>query len=100
MSNFEKIAYENSSEELKSLYDEILSKLNTDILPNLVSYLGSNILILKGIWQMFDCTMLQGSLSPLLKEFLLFSVSINNVAPYCTEYHASNITRKSDIGLS
>ncbi len=62
MANFKKIDYEVASEGLKCLYDEILDKLNVETLPNWVTYLGVNIQVLKGLWNMVSY-----SLIPLFK---------------------------------
>ncbi len=45
---------------------------------------------------LFPYSLIQGSLPPLLKELILFSVSLKNASPYCMEFHASNAIKKMD----
>jgi len=93
LSNINKVSYKEASGELKVLYDDIILALNVKELPNWVSYLGGNIAILKGIWQLFSCTVIEGTLPTLLQELILFSVSRGYGSAYCTEFHASNILK-------
>lgn len=91
------VNYADATGELKVLYDEMLSTLNTDQLPNWALYLGGEITVLRGIWNMFCHVALKGMLAPLLQELIIFSVSKSQGSPYCTEFHASQILRLAPI---
>jgi len=93
LSNINKVSYKDASGELRILYDDIIRELNIKELPNWVSYLGGNVAILKGIWQLFSCTVIKGTLPTLLQELIIFSVSRGYGSAYCTEFHASNILK-------
>ena len=93
MNGFNEIPYANAENELKVLYDEISTTLDTEILPNWVTYLGGNVHLLRGIWNMFQGMALNGSLSPLLQELVIFGVSYTQGSEYCSEFHARQILK-------
>lgn len=93
MSNTAKVEYCDAKGNLKELYDEILSTLEIETLPNWVIYLGKNEGVLRGIWSIFQNVALKGTLNTLLQELIIFSVSKANGSPYCAEFHASQILR-------
>lgn len=91
-SNF-KVEYHQANDELKAIYDDILMTTTATTLPNWATYLGSNSPVLKGVWQMTRQIALQGKLSPLLLELIIFSISLKQGARYCAEYHAFSALR-------
>lgn len=93
MSNVTMVNYADATGELKLLYDEMLSTLNIEQLPNWALFLGGELSVLCGIWNMFRQVALKGSLDPLLQELIIFSVSRSQGSPYCSEFHASQILR-------
>jgi alkylhydroperoxidase family enzyme len=95
MNCFKKIDSNDASDEVKNLYSTILKTLNIKLLPNWVSYLGTNFSTLNLVWNAYKTVYTEGNLTILLKELILFSVSRAQMSPYCTEYHASNILKLS-----
>lgn len=93
MSNVTMVDYADATGELEVLYDEILLTLNTDHIPNWALYLGGELSVLRGIWNMFCQVALKGTLDPLLQELIIFSVSRSQGSPYCSEFHARQILR-------
>ncbi len=87
---YQPIVYEQASEELKVLYDEILKTLDLEVLPNWVIYMGSNIEVLSGYWVALSKIMLKGNINRILQELIIFAISKQNASPYCTEFHAAN----------
>lgn len=96
MPNYHAIEYQNAGPELQSLYDEIMTTLNLQTLPNWLSYLGQTPHIAKGMWAMLKSVLVNGNLPPLLQELILFTVAYHRCVPYCLDLHASNLLRMTD----
>lgn len=74
--------------EVQAIYDEIKSDLGIVELPNWVKALGGNPNVLKANWEKAKNTMIEGRLPALLKELIIFKVSVNNGSQYCSSCHA------------
>ena len=51
MSNYLPVQYDDAPEDLKALYDEIMTSLKLDALPNWVVYLGQAPHLARGMWE-------------------------------------------------
>lgn len=96
MSNFQSISYEDASDELKSIYDEIRDALGSHKLPNWLTYMGEMPHIIKSCWGLLQSVLVDGKLNPLLQDLIFFVVAYNRTVPYCMALHASNLIRMTD----
>lgn len=77
-----------ASAEVKALYTEIKKTLNIVELPNYIKALGAHPSLLKANWEKVKHTVVEGSIPMLLKELIIFKVSVMNGSPYCSACHA------------
>lgn len=78
----------DASAEVKILYNEIKQTLNIAELPNYIKALGAHPALLKANWEKVKHTIVEGSIPLLLKELIIFKVSVLNGSPYCSACHA------------
>ena len=96
MSNYQSIGYEDASDELRLIYDEIREAIGETELPNWITYMGEMPHIVKGSWALLKSVLMDGNLPPLLQDLILFVVAYHRTVPYCMALHASNIIRMTD----
>lgn len=84
-----KPALDESNSTLQQLYNDIKLTCNIEKLPNWAVYLGNNPQHLQAIWNFLQTITRNCSLSPLLQELIIFSVSYKSGSAYCAEFHAS-----------
>lgn len=78
----------DASPETREIYLEIKNTLGIPNLPNWVKALGAYPNLLKANWEKAKNTIVEGTIPPLLKELLIFKVSVMNSSPYCSACHA------------
>ena len=81
------VEYEEASPEVKEIYDVGMQVLGTDSVPNWMKALGNNPRILRATWEKFRFTVLEGDISQLLKQLILFNISVRAGNQYCTNVH-------------
>lgn len=74
--------------EVKAIYTEIKQTLNTAELPNWIKALGAHPALLRANWEKVKHTIVEGTIPALLKELIIFRVSVLNGSPYCSACHA------------
>jgi AhpD family alkylhydroperoxidase len=73
---------------VQDIYREIKKTLNVGQLPNWIKALGAHPALLKANWEKVKHTIVEGSIPALLKELIIFKVSVLNGSPYCSACHA------------
>jgi len=81
------VDYEDASPEVRSIYDEILATMGSSAVPNFLKALGHNPHALRAVWAMLRETVIEGEIPALLKQLILFKVSITVGNEYCTSLH-------------
>ena len=81
------VEYEDASLEVRAIFDEIMDTMGGSDIPNFLKSLGHNIHALKAVWSMLKETVIEGELPALLKQLILFKVSITVGNHYCTSLH-------------
>ena len=84
------VEYDEASPQTKRIYDEIMETLGVPGVLNVFKALGNNPNALQGVWNMLRYTLVEGEIPSLLKELILFRVSIAVGNEYCTSLHAHN----------
>ncbi|MDX2215440.1 MAG: peroxidase-related enzyme [Oculatellaceae cyanobacterium bins.114] len=82
---------------VSAVYDEIKSELGFGIVPNLFKSMASNPGFLKGNWETFRATVLQGRLPRTLKEMIGVVISQANQSNYALKVHLHGL---SALGIS
>ena len=81
------VEYEDASSEVQLLYDEIMDTMGSPTVLNFLKALGHNPHALRGVWTMLKETAIEGEIPALLKQLILFKVSIVAGNRYCTSLH-------------
>ena len=81
------VEYEEASREIQLLYDEIMDTMGSPKVLNFLKALGHNPHALRGVWTMLKETVIEGEIPALLKQLILFKVSIVAGNEYCTSLH-------------
>jgi AhpD family alkylhydroperoxidase len=84
------IQYEEASEEIKAIFDEIKQARNIADVNNFWKALANHPDTLKRTWDSLRTVMQPGTLDPLVKEMLYIAVSIANNCDYCIHSHTTS----------
>ena len=89
MSTVKLIEYDMASDEVKSVYDDIMSVRKSDWVNNFWKALANQPRLLKDTWNTIKSVMAPGSIDPLTKEMVYIAVSASNSCNYCTNSHTA-----------
>lgn len=88
MSRFQLVEYDDASPEVRAIYEEFLRTTGSFELPYWVKSLGHSELIARTYWEKVRGTLVLGDLPLIMKELIIFVVSVANGSRYCTACHA------------
>jgi AhpD family alkylhydroperoxidase len=94
MSTFGFIEYEDSSPEVRAVYDDIMSTRKIDKVTNFWKAMAHDPVRLKRTWEDTKQIMGAGALDPLVKELIYVAVSISNQCDYCIAAHTASARKK------
>jgi len=81
------VKYEDAPEESRKVYTEAMQTLGLTKAPNWLAAFGSNPRLARANWEKFRLTVLEGEVSLLLKQLILFVISHDADNEYCTAAH-------------
>ena len=81
------VEYDDASPEVRAVYDEIMDTMGSSEVLNFLKALGNNPHALRAVWSMLRETVIEGEIPALLKQLILFKISINAGNEYCTALH-------------
>ena len=81
------VEYEEAAPEVQAVYDEIREAMGSLDVLNFLQALGHNPHVLRAVWSMLRGTVIEGEIPALLKQLILFKVSIVAGNEYCTALH-------------
>jgi AhpD family alkylhydroperoxidase len=90
----EPIEYQDASDEVRAVYDDIMAVRNTDWVNNFWKVLAHDPASLRRIWANIKEVMGPGTLDPLVKEMLYLAVSASNGCRYCIASHSAAARNK------
>lgn len=88
MSRYLLTPYEQASDPVRALYDDYLCSTGSITVPVWVQSLGASADRLNAYWQRTKGSLLCGDLPLILKEMVVFAVSVENGSRYCSACHA------------
>ncbi len=88
------IEYEEASEEVRAVYDDIMATRGTDWVNNFWKALAQHPESLCRTWESVKQVMAPGALDPLTKEMLYVAVSVTNNCEYCITSHVAGARQK------
>ena len=83
------IEYEDASNEVRAVYDDIRKVRKTDFINNFWKALAHDPAQLKRTWETAKDVMAPGTIDALTKEFIYIAVSVANSCAYCTHSHTA-----------
>ncbi len=81
------VEYEDASPEVQEIYNEIMETTGAPTVLNFLKALGQNEKVLRAVWSMLKYTIIEGEIPALLKQLILFRISIVAGNQYCTALH-------------
>lgn len=87
------IEYEDASEEVRAVYDDIKATRRTDWINNFWKALAHDPITLRRTWESLKQIMSPGALDPLTKEMIYLAVSVSNQCGYCIASHTTAARR-------
>jgi AhpD family alkylhydroperoxidase len=88
------IEYEEAGEEVRQVFDDIMSTRQIDWINNFWKALAVQPELLKRTWEGVKAVMAPGSLDPLFKEMVYVAVSATNACQYCINSHTAAARKK------
>ena len=88
MSRFQLVEYDDASPGVRAVYDDFLRETCSFELPYWIKSLGHSENLARAYWHRVHGTLVVGELPRILKELILFVVSVVDGAPYCAASHA------------
>jgi AhpD family alkylhydroperoxidase len=83
------IEYNEATDAVKAVYDEIKAARKLDDVNNFWKYLANDEQTLRRTWDSLREVMAPGALDPLVKEMIYVAVSVTNGCGYCIASHSS-----------
>lgn len=83
------IEYEDSTGEVRAVYDEIRTLRQTDYINNFWKALAHDPKTLRRTWDSIKQIMGPGELDPVAKELIYIAVSVTNNCEYCIASHTA-----------
>lgn len=83
------IHYEDASEEVRAVYDEIKAARGVADVNDFWKYLANDPASLRRTWDSLRQVMAAGALDPLTKELIYIAVSVTNGCDYCIASHST-----------
>ena len=87
------VEYDDASEAVRALYDEIMERRGVNFVPNIWKTLATHPPTLERIWRGIEAVMVDGRLDRLTKEMIAVAVSATNGCEYCIASHTA-VARK------
>ncbi len=88
------VEYNEASEEVRTVYDEIMAARKTDWVNNFWKALARHPDTLRRTWDSIRTVMAPGALDPLTKELIYLAVSATNQCQYCLASHSASARNK------
>lgn len=83
------IEYEDASDEVRAIYDEIMALRKVDRVNNFWKALAHDPSTMRRTWESIKEIMGRGALDPLTKELIYVAVSATNGCEYCIASHTA-----------
>lgn len=81
------VPYEDASPAVKKIYDETMNTLQVPFVLNWFKCQGNNATLLKGNWEKLRATLVEGQVPNILKQLIIYNVSLKRGCDYCAQAH-------------
>ena len=87
------VEYKDASPEIQAIYDEVMEVIGSPDVFNFLKAFGNNEKVLRAFWSMLRYTVLEGDVPALLKQLILFRISVEYGNTYCASLHGRTVLR-------
>ncbi len=87
------VEYKDASPEIQAIYDEVMEVIGSPDVFNFLKAFGNNEKVLHAFWSMLRYTLLEGDVPALLKQLILFRISVEYGNTYCASLHGRTVLR-------
>lgn len=87
------VEYKDASPEIQAIYDEVMEVSGSPDVFNFLKAFGKNGNVLRGFWSLLRYTLFEGAIPALLKQLILFRISVEYGNTYCASFHGRTILR-------
>jgi alkylhydroperoxidase family enzyme len=87
------VEYKDASPEIQAIYDEVMEVIGSPDVFNFLKAFGNNEKVLRAFWSMLRYTLLEGDVPALLKQLILFKISVEYGNAYCASLHGRTVLR-------
>lgn len=94
MTTVKMVEYDEASDDVKVVFDEIMKAKGIDFVPNFWKTVATHPPMLKQLWSEINIVMVDGALDPLTKELIAIAVSATNGCEYCINSHTAGAIAK------
>ncbi len=89
--------YETASQATRAVYDDFMCTTGSTSVPVWLRSLGHSAALARAYWERAKGTLFSGSLPLPLKEMIVFAVSVQHGAKYCSACHAQAVLHLDKI---
>jgi alkylhydroperoxidase family enzyme len=87
------VEHKDASPEIQAIYDEVMEVTGSPDVFNFLKAFGNNEKVLRAFWSMIRYILLEGDVPALLKQLILFKVSVEYGNTYCASLHGRTVLR-------
>lgn len=87
------VEYHDASPAVQAIYAEVMEITGSPDVFNFLKAFGTNEKVLRALWSMLRYTLLEGEIPALLKQLILFRVSVEYGNTYCASLHGRTVLR-------
>ena len=87
------VEYKEASPEVQAIYDEVIEVSGSPDVFNFLKAFGNNENVVRGFWSLLKYTLFEGTIPALLKQLILFRISVAYGNTYCVSFHGRTILR-------
>src|SRR5205823_3870505 len=87
------VEYKDASPEVQAIYDEVMEVSGSPDVFNFLKAFGNNETVLRGLWSLLRFTLFEGEIPALLKQLILFRISVEYGNTYCASLHGRTVLR-------
>ncbi len=88
------IEYDDASDEVRAIYDDLREVRKTEFINNFWKALANQPRTMKRIWSGIKKVFAEGEIDPVTKEMIYVAVSVANNCDYCIHSHTANAFNK------
>jgi uncharacterized peroxidase-related enzyme len=88
MRRYNPVEFDDACPAVRNIYADYLASTNSFCVPNWLKNLGSKPSMASAYWLHVKNTLVHGHLPMILKELVIFIISVRNGSPYCASAHA------------